>query len=76
MIKLMKLDGSSVLVEPRTIQRVERDGTVTRIHAGVGADLLVMESPDEVMLKIEAATVRPGRVERPDIRPDLEDLAT
>jgi len=58
MIKLMKLDGSTVLIDPRTIQRVEREGTVTRVSAGLGQDLLVMESPEEVMVKIEAATVK------------------
>jgi len=58
MIKLMKLDGSTVFIDPRTIQRVEREATVTRINAGLGQDLLVMESPEEVMVKIEAATVK------------------
>ena len=58
MIKLMKLDGSTAFIDPRTIQRVEREGTVTRVSAGLGQDLLVMESPEEVMVKIEAATVK------------------
>jgi len=60
MIKLTKLDGSSVLIEPRTVSRVEREGNVTRLRAGVGDEVLVMESPDEVMLKLEAETTRPG----------------
>lgn len=58
MIKLQKLDGSTVLVDPRTIQRVEREGTVTRVRAGVGQELLVTESPDEVAIKIEDATIK------------------
>lgn len=61
MIKLMKLDGSTVMVEPRTIQRVEREGSVTRVSVGIGGDLLVMESPDEVMIKLEADTIRAPR---------------
>lgn len=47
------------MVDPRTISRVEREGSVTRLRAGVGGDLLVVESPDEVMIKIEANTIRP-----------------
>jgi len=57
MIKLMKLDGSEILVEPRTITRVEREGTLTRVTAGIGKDLLVVESPSEVRDKINAETL-------------------
>lgn len=57
----MKLDGSTVILDPRTIQRVDREGNITRVRAGIGDDLLVMESPDEVMLKIEGDTIRADR---------------
>lgn len=56
----MRLDGSFVFLDPRTISKVERDGTVTKVSTGIGSDVLVMESPEEVMLKIEAATVHPS----------------
>jgi len=59
-IRLMKLDGSTVALEPRTITRIEREGNVTRISTGLGQDILVVETPDEVLDKLESATVAPG----------------
>jgi uncharacterized protein YlzI (FlbEa/FlbD family) len=64
MLRLMKLDGSAVLVEPRTITRVEREGTITRVSAGIGNDLLVLESPDEIQEKIRAETIGPSTATR------------
>ena len=60
MIRLMKLDGSTVALEPRTITRVEREGNVTRISTGLGQDILVVETPDEVLDKIETETIAPS----------------
>ena len=62
MIRLMKLDGSPIGIDPRTITRVERDGSITRVSAGIGQDTLVVESPDEVMEKLNAETVRAREV--------------
>ena len=58
MIKLMKLDGSDVHVEPRTITRLEREGQVTRVTAGIGPNLLVVETPAEIEERINAETLR------------------
>ena len=58
MIKLMKLDGSEVQLEPRTITRIEREGTITRVTAGIGPNLLVVETPAEIEERINAATLR------------------
>jgi len=61
MIKLMRLDGSDTLIDPRTITRVEREGSVTRIRAGMGSDVLVVQSPAEVEELINADTLRTSR---------------
>ena len=58
MIKLMKLDGSEVYVEPRTITRLEREGSVTRVTTGIGPNLLVVETPGEIEERINAETLR------------------
>jgi len=59
-IKLMKLDGNTVLLEPRTITRAEREGSITRVSAGLGRDVLVMETPDEIEAKINADALGAG----------------
>jgi len=61
MIKLMKLDGSDVLLDPRTITRVEREGSVTRVRTGMGSEVLVVQSPSEVEEMINADTLRNSR---------------
>ena len=62
---MMKLDGSPIGVDPRTITRVEKDGNVTRVSAGIGQDLLVVETPDEVLDKCNAAAAEARPTPRP-----------